>query len=75
MVVVPITVCRLAPGFRITAAVLWVNNKMIHVFDGLQKKLLLGNKHPECPGFAIGILKGFGKRCYKYMKHLASSSV
>jgi hypothetical protein len=34
---------------------------MIHVFDGLQKKLLLGNKHPECPGFAIGILRDFEK--------------
>jgi hypothetical protein len=30
-------------------------------FDGLQKRLLLRNNHPERPGFAIGILKCFEK--------------
>jgi hypothetical protein len=39
-------------------------NKMLileNYFDGLQKRLLLRNNHPEHPGFAIGILKDFGK--------------
>jgi hypothetical protein len=30
-------------------------------FDGFQKRLLLGDNHPEHPGFAISILRSFGK--------------
>jgi hypothetical protein len=37
-----------------------INKTLIsrNYFDSLQKRLLLGNEHP---GFAIGILKSFGK--------------
>jgi hypothetical protein len=40
-----------------------INKTLIseNYFDGLQKRVLLCNSHPERPGFAIGILKGFGK--------------
>jgi hypothetical protein len=40
-----------------------INKTLIsrNYFDGLQKRLLLGNNHPEHPGFASGILKSFGK--------------
>jgi hypothetical protein len=40
-----------------------INKALIsrNYFDGVQKGLLLGNNHPEYPGFAIGILKDFGK--------------
>jgi hypothetical protein len=30
-------------------------------FDGLQKRLLLGDRYPKHPEFAIGILKDFEK--------------
>jgi hypothetical protein len=40
-----------------------INKTLIleNYFDALQKKLLLGNNHLERPGFAIGILRSFGK--------------
>jgi hypothetical protein len=40
-----------------------INKTLIlrNYFDDLQKRLLLHNNNPEHPGFAIGILKGFGK--------------
>jgi hypothetical protein len=40
-----------------------INKTLIsrNYFDGLRKGLLLGNSLPEHPGFAIGILKCFGK--------------
>jgi hypothetical protein len=40
-----------------------INKTLIsrNYFDALQKRLLLRNNHPEHPGFAIGILKDFGK--------------
>jgi hypothetical protein len=40
-----------------------INKALIsrNYFDGLQKRLLLGDNHPDRPGFAIGILKDFGK--------------
>jgi hypothetical protein len=45
-----------------------INKTLIlkNYFDGLQKRLLLGDNHP---GFAIGILMRFQKRCDKYMEH------
>jgi hypothetical protein len=39
-------------------------NKMLisrNYFDALQKGLLLRNNHSERPGFAMGILRSFGK--------------
>jgi hypothetical protein len=47
-----------------------INKTLIsrNYFDGLQKRLLLRDNYPERPGFAIGILRSFGK----YMEHLAS---
>jgi hypothetical protein len=40
-----------------------INKTLIskNYFGGLQKRLLLGDNHLKHPGFAIGILKGFGK--------------
>jgi hypothetical protein len=40
-----------------------INKALIsrNYFDGIQKRLLLYNNHPEYPGFAIGILWNFGK--------------
>jgi hypothetical protein len=40
-----------------------INKTLIsrNYFDGLQKRLLLRNNHPEHPDFAIGILRSFGK--------------
>jgi hypothetical protein len=40
-----------------------INKTLIlrNYFDGLQKGLLLRNNYPEHPGFAVGILKDFGK--------------
>jgi hypothetical protein len=40
-----------------------INKTLIseNYFDGLQKRLLLCDGHPERPGFAIGILWNFGK--------------
>jgi hypothetical protein len=40
-----------------------INKSLIlrNCFDGLRKGLLLGDNHPEHPGFAIGILWNFEK--------------
>jgi hypothetical protein len=40
-----------------------INKSLIsrNYFDGLQKRLLLGDNHTGHPGFAICILKGLGK--------------
>jgi hypothetical protein len=40
-----------------------INKTLIsrNYFDGLQKRLLLGDNYPEHPGFAVGILWNFGK--------------
>jgi hypothetical protein len=41
-------------------------------FDDFFKRLLLCDSYPEHTGFAIGILRSFGKRCDKYMEYSIS---